>query len=122
VFKISIFEGVGTLILAYGICCGQYLPPFKDKVINVYYGFFISCSLFLALCWSGSMTGGHINPAVTLGQMFRSPKISLRTGLIYMTSQFIGALFGALLGKISFIKLGRFMMPLRDLIMVILDL
>ena len=63
------------------------------------------------------MTGGHINPAVTLGQMFRTPKISLRTGLIYMMSQFIGALFGALLGKNSFIKLGHFMMLQQDLIM-----
>lgn len=45
------------------------------------------------------MTGGHINPAVTLGQMFRTPKLSLRTGLMYMVTQFLGALFGALLGR-----------------------
>jgi glycerol uptake facilitator-like aquaporin len=95
--KIVIFEGVGTLILAYGICCGQYLPPIDEKIINPFHSIFISCSLFLALCWSGSMTGGHINPAVTLGQMFRSPKIPLKVGLIYMISQLIGAFIGALI-------------------------
>jgi glycerol uptake facilitator-like aquaporin len=115
VFRISIFEGMGTMILTYGICCGQYLPPFRDKVTNLYYGFFISCSLFLALCWSGAMTGGHINPAVTLGQMFRSPKVSLRTGLIYMVSQFIGAFFGALFGMSSLTKHGFSMMQQLDL-------
>ena len=98
IFRIGVFEGVGTLMLAYGICIGQYLPPVKDRVPNVYYDFFISAVLFLALCWSGAMTGGHLNPDVTLGQMFRSPNVSLRTGLVYMVTQFLGALLGALLG------------------------
>lgn len=86
-------------MLAYGVCCGQYLPPLRDKIPNPFYNIFVSCALFLALCWSGSITGGHINPAVTLGQMFRTPKVSLKTGFIYMLSQFIGAFVGSLLGK-----------------------
>ena len=113
-FRIGIFEGVGTLILAYGVCCGQYLPPIRDKVPNPFYSFFISAALFLALCWSGSMTGGHINPAVTLGQMLRTPKISLRTGLIYMVFQCLGAFIGSLLGTSLATKLGDITMQWQD--------
>ena len=107
------------MILTYGICCSQYLPPIKDKVPNPFHGIFISCALFLALCWSGAITGGHINPAVTLGQMFRTPKLKLKTGLIYMASQFTGAFFGALLGKLKLIKLGLVMVQLPALMMAL---
>lgn len=107
------------MILTYGICCSQYLPPIKDKVPNPFHSIFISCALFLALCWSGAITGGHINPAVTLGQMFRAPKLKLKTGLIYMASQFTGAFFGALFGNHTLIKLGHVTVRLLALMMVL---
>ena len=97
-FRIGLFEGIGTLILTYGVCCGQYLTPVRDKVPNPFYSFFISSALFIALCWSGPMTGGHVNPAVTLGQMFRAPKLPLRTALKYMIFQLVGAMIGSLIG------------------------
>lgn len=100
-FKIAIFEGIGTLILTYAICCSQYVPPIRDKVPNVFYKFFVACAFFLSLCWSASLTGGHLNPAVTLGTMIRTPKLSKRTASMYIVSQIAGAFFGSLLGKMT---------------------
>jgi len=46
----------------------------------------------------GHISGGHINPAVTLGIMV-SGKLSLLRGLFYMLAQFLGGIVGAALLK-----------------------
>lgn len=43
-------------------------------------------------------TGGHINPAVTLG-LFVARKVSLVRAVAYMVAQCLGAIFGAGLAK-----------------------
>ena len=50
----------------------------------------------MAISFSGSFTGGHVNPAVTLAFIRKSKdNISWKTGLTYMLAQFIGAIIGA---------------------------
>ena len=45
---------------------------------------------------TANISGGHINPAVTLASMI-SGHIHWKRGLLYMLAQFLGAIFGALL-------------------------
>jgi len=47
----------------------------------------------------GHISGGHINPAVTLGVLV-SGKMSLIRGALYMVAQFLGAIVGAALLKL----------------------
>jgi glycerol uptake facilitator-like aquaporin len=64
---IFIFEALGTFFLAYGVCSTQYLNPNSNKVPNIFWTFFVSCYLFLGISASAPFTGGHVNPAVTVG-------------------------------------------------------
>jgi glycerol uptake facilitator-like aquaporin len=58
-YKVIFFEFTGTLFFTYGIALSG-LPGYPSDV-------FVSASLFLAICWAGELTGGHFNPAVTIG-------------------------------------------------------
>lgn len=55
--------------------------------------------ILTAAAWTGNVSGGHINPAVTLAMMFtRNIKVGL--GLAYMVAQFAGAAAGSGLLKL----------------------
>ena len=92
-------EFLGTaLLIFFGTGCVAALKvagaSFGLWEISIIWGVGVSMAIYL----SAGISGAHLNPAVTLGQMFRAPKVSLRTGLVYMVTQFLGALLGALLG------------------------
>jgi len=60
--------------------------------IAIAFGFTISVLAY----GIGHISGGHINPAVTLAFMVLK-KQSIVAGLLYMLAQFVGAIFGSLL-------------------------
>ena len=88
------FEAMGSFILTYGVCtAGKHFTP--DVII--------ASALFLAICQSGEITGGYINPIVSIGMFIDSRHKRL---LLYLSAQLLGALIGAfvswgLLGQIS---------------------
>lgn len=100
-FRIFVFEFTGTCILVYGIMNSQYVtPPYPipndyQPVLNPTHSIFISFALFLVLCFSGQLTGGHCNPAVTLSLLIsKGNKITWPVALAYVVSQFLGAITG----------------------------
>jgi glycerol uptake facilitator-like aquaporin len=82
-------------LFMYGCCCSQYLLPDYKRIPNPFHSVFISCSLFIALCWSGGFTGGHVNPAVTMAMVRKQDGMKWREGALYMASQFVGAIIAA---------------------------
>ena len=90
---IFIFEGLGTLVLAYGIAVSQYLHPISRHEPNPYWTFLISCFLYLAISIAAPFTGGHINPSVTIGLMTAGLGNKSKIGW-YILSQLCGALLG----------------------------
>jgi glycerol uptake facilitator-like aquaporin len=52
--------------------------------------------ILTAVAWTASLSGGHINPAVTLAMMV-TKNIKIALGLAYMVAQFAGAAVGSLL-------------------------
>lgn len=40
-------------------------------------------------------TGGHVNPAITMAEMVKTNGMPLRQGLVYMSSQLVGATLAA---------------------------
>lgn len=93
-FHILFFESLGSFIIVYGACsAGLHVAP--DIIV--------AASLFLAVCLTGEVTGGYINPVITLGTYVegRHNKLGL-----YLSAQLIGAVLGglwswALLGNIE---------------------
>lgn len=97
-YTIVFFELLGTLILSFGICVTEYKHPISDKIENIFWTFLISCFNFFAISVSGPFSGGHVNPAVTVGLSKAKISKSKRVAA-YFCSQIFGALLGALLCK-----------------------
>ena len=57
-FHIFLFEGLGSFILTYGFCSSG-LHDTPDIII--------AASMFLAVSLTGEVTGGYINPIITIG-------------------------------------------------------
>lgn len=55
--------------------------------------------ILIAVAWTANISGGHINPAVTLGMMI-TKNIRISLGIVYMVAQFAGAIVGSLLLKL----------------------
>ncbi len=56
--------------------------------------------ILIAVAWTANISGGHINPAVTLA-MIITKKITVPLGIAYMIAQFAGAAVGSLLLLLS---------------------
>ena len=82
-FHLIMFEALGSFIFTYGFStAGLHEAP--DIII--------ASSLFLAISQSGQITGGYINPLITIGTYFdnRHRKLAL-----YILAQMLGAFIGA---------------------------
>lgn len=92
--RIMICEFLGTLLLVFfavgtAVLTGQYIGALG---IALAFGF-----VLLAIVYAiGPISGGHVNPAVTLGVLL-ARRIDLRTAVEYWIAQFLGAIVGAAL-------------------------
>ena len=89
----------------YGIICSQYVsPPFPRPddyvgVKNPFHSIFCSAALFLCMSFAGQLTGGHVNPAVSLVFLLsKGNKVTPLVFTAYLFSQYIGAILGCLIG------------------------
>lgn len=87
-------EMLGTAFLIFFGCSAVIMDYFSHYGV---FGVAIIHSVILALAISMTMaiSGGHINPAVTLG-LLSIKRIDPTTAFIYIASQLVGALVGAL--------------------------
>lgn len=106
-----IAELVGTLFLVFFITAvGVLFVSVGDQaqfgsdyaVIGLTYGFVLT----VLIVGMGLASGGHFNPAVTLGAIVMK-KISAVDGIIYMLAQLSGGVLGALLTKSLLLDEGR---------------
>lgn len=99
-FNIVFFEFTGTALFSYGVLACLNTSLVLPILGGVFSSAFISLSLFIAIVWGGQFTGGHFNPAVTLGFMLkREKRLHWAKGLVYMLAQILGAWVGAGMGK-----------------------
>lgn len=85
-------EFIGTLFLVLTVCLtvlGQ--SPMAPLAIG--------CSLMIMVYMGGHISGGHYNPAVSLGAMLRG-KLAASELLPYMVAQLLGAVVASLLGYV----------------------
>lgn len=82
-FHLVFFESLGSLILTYGVCASSlHIAP--DVIV--------AASLFLAISLTGEITGGYINPLISIGTYIDDRHNKLTT---YLLAQFMGAFVGA---------------------------
>ena len=99
-FNIIFFEFTGSAMFSYGMLACLNMNMVSPLLNGVFSSVFISLSLFISIVWGGQFTGGHFNPAVTLGFMLkREGRLHWGKGLVYMASQIVGAWIGAGLGN-----------------------
>ena len=93
-------EFIGTFALVFigagSICTDSFLTA-RGQPGTGLLGIALAHGLVLAVMISavGHISGGHINPAVTVGAMV-TRKIDLKLGGVYIVSQLLGAVLGAL--------------------------
>jgi glycerol uptake facilitator-like aquaporin len=80
---IAMWEFFGTALFTYGIVASGGWGPY------------VSCSLFISILILSNWTGGHVNPAVSLGFLVNG-NITVPEFLAYIIGQGSGALVGAI--------------------------
>ncbi len=86
-----VFIGTGAAVGATEVL-GAGLDSSALLVIALAFGL----GILIAVAWTANISGGHINPAVTLA-MIIAKKITVPLGVAYMVAQFAGAAVGSLL-------------------------
>ena len=98
--NVFLAELVGTMVLILlgdGVCANVLLNKSKGKdsgwiVIATGWGFAVAMAVYVA----GWVSGGHINPAVTIGFMAVG-KLTLKEAIPYFTGQMTGAFLGGVM-------------------------
>jgi aquaporin Z len=101
-FRRSLAELLGTFALVFigaGSIATKYFPDAGYGII----GIAMAHGLVLAVMVTALMgiSGGHLNPAVTLGLM-AVRRTELRAGLAYIVAQLVGAVLAALMLKLVY--------------------
>jgi aquaporin Z len=102
-------EFIGTFFLVLTIGCtvvGNGAGPFAPIAIG--------SALMVMIFAGGHISGGHFNPAVTLGVWLRG-KCETKDVAPYMISQIVGAILAAL--TVEFLKGGATVTPLRPAVL-----
>lgn len=84
-------EFIGTLLLV-TVGCGASVSSSRQSIVQVSLAFGLSVGIIV---WAfAHISGGHVNPAVTLGFLV-TRKISIVRAIFYIISQCLGAMTGA---------------------------
>src|ERR1019366_5324054 len=98
--RTGIAEAIGTMILVVGgagtaiLATGTFFPKGSVGILGVALAF--GLSLLVAAYAIGSISGCHVNPAVTLG-LWVIGKTKTKELPFYIVGQIVGGLFGALI-------------------------
>ena len=102
-FRKALAEAIGTAALVFFGCGAAMTNGFGIGFVGIALAFGL---VIVAMAYSmGSISGGHFNPAVSLG-MFLDGRIGGAQFLEYVFAQFVGALVGAGLLYLLFGRLG----------------
>ncbi len=114
--KRFIAECVGTFTLSFVVLLSsayQYVIPTPLLAALV---------LMLFVYSIGSISGCHMNPAVTIG-LWSLKKITLKDSLLYIVSQLVGALLALVLANIAGMKLGGILsIPMQSYLLELLGM
>jgi aquaporin Z len=112
-WSLCLAESMGTMILVLGGCGSAVIaanfPINGIGLLGVSFGFGLSLLAAIYLC--GDQSGGHFNPAVTVGFAIAG-RLSFQRVMPYIVSQVLGGIIGA--GILLFIASGKLGFNLMD--------
>ena len=91
-FWVLVLEMIGTANLLFAI---------NTSAANGRQPFAVGLTIFGNICMFGEVTGGHFNPAVTLGVLIAEGKDNFGSNLVYAIMIIIAQIIGAILGCFS---------------------
>jgi glycerol uptake facilitator-like aquaporin len=97
ILNILFFEMFGIALLTLGV---------NNSVYSHIPDIFVATSLFVAIIYSGPFSGGHVNPAVTMGMInilclgfvAKDGGLPVSSAAIHWAGQVVGGIVGSLLG------------------------
>ncbi|KAL6966082.1 Aquaporin TIP2-1 [Sarracenia purpurea var. burkii] len=89
-----VFAGVGSAIAYNKLTSDAALDPAGLVAVAISHGF----ALFVAVSVGANISGGHVNPAVTLG-LAVGGQITVLTGIFYWIAQLVGSIVACFLLK-----------------------
>jgi len=95
----SIAEALGTFALVFigtGVVASKFYPDANFGVFGIAVAHAIVLSVMITATMS--ISGGHLNPAVTIGLLV-ARRVDSRTAGVYIISQLVGAILASLLVK-----------------------
>lgn len=98
----SIAEALGTFALVFigtGVIAAKYYPDAQFGILGIAVAHAMVLSVMITATMS--ISGGHLNPAVTLG-LLAARRVGLRTAGAYIVAQLIGAVLASLMVKAVF--------------------
>lgn len=99
-FRACFSEFLATLVFLFiNVTAISYLSSLPDsagKMLMI--GLNFGLSIFVLIYGFGPISGGHINPAVTLC-MTAGKRVSIMRGLLYVSMQLVGAVVGSAIAK-----------------------
>jgi MIP family channel proteins len=98
-FRRSVAEAFGTFALVFvgtAVIASKYFPDAQFGILGIAlaHGLVLSVAITATM----SISGGHLNPAVTVGLLV-ARRVEMRTAGAYIVAQLIGAVLAALLVK-----------------------
>ena len=97
---VMLYEAIGTCIFSFGInmSAKDGIDGENKKMMNP---ICVGLLYFAIICFLGVLSGGHFNPAVSLGVLIKEGKSRLKTNIKFFSmivfAQLIGAIMGVLL-------------------------
>lgn len=98
-FRRSIAEAVGTFVFIFigtAVVASKYFPDAQFGVLGIAVAHAMALSVMITATMA--ISGGHLNPAVTVGLLV-ARRVSLRTAGAYIVAQLIGAVLACVLVK-----------------------
>lgn len=91
---VCLYELIGTAFIVISLNAGIHLGPgFQPIAVGLMY--------FFCITMFGKVSGGHFNPAVTLGVLIRDGRPHLKKNMVYALWLIAAQLAGAALGSYS---------------------
>ena len=101
--RVLLYEVLGTALLIFSLNASESFDVYQPEAVAV--------TLYSICTFIGPISGGHVNPAVTLGVFIREGRERIGENVIYMlmlwVAQLIGAVIGVLLFTLTITKTGE---------------
>ena len=114
----SLAEFFGTFMIVFiGLGTVYFNPDASVLTIAIAFGFAVAAGIFTL----GHISGGQFNPAVSTAMLI-DKRLTIKEYIVYVLSQFAGALFGLLLLLVASPQVTTFIAPNSNVVIIFFEM